>query len=66
MRKYAKGQYTRYADDITISFPKDYPHRVRGTIQFVCKLARKFGYRVHIKQKLRIAAINSNASRDWW
>src|SRR5262249_33968570 len=30
-----KGSYTRYADDITISFPKDYPRRVRGAIQRV-------------------------------
>lgn len=49
-----KGAYTRYADDITISFPKDYPKRVRGTMQKVKAVARSFGYRIHVKQKLRV------------
>lgn len=48
------GVYTRYADDITISFPKDYPRRVRGTIQFVRWVARQFGLRIHTHGKLRI------------
>lgn len=42
-----KGIYTRYADDITISFPKDYPRRIRGVIQFVERLARTHGLTVH-------------------
>jgi RNA-directed DNA polymerase len=49
-----KGAYTRYADDITISFPKDYPRRIRGTIQFVARLARSMGLIVHDRKKLLI------------
>lgn len=51
---YRKGAYTRYADDITISFPKDYPRRVRGTIQTVGRIAKLFGYEIHRRDKLRI------------
>lgn len=49
-----KGAYTRYADDLTISFPKDYPRRARGVIQFARRLAQAFGYRIHTRGKLRI------------
>jgi retron-type reverse transcriptase len=49
-----KGTYTRYADDITISFPKDYPRKVRGVIQKVRWVARGLGYEVHTRKKLRI------------
>ena len=42
------------ADDITISFPKDYPKKIRGTIQFVRRRARRFGQTVHGRKKLRI------------
>ena len=42
-----RGAYTRYADDITISFPKDYPRRIRGVVQFVERLARGHGLTVH-------------------
>lgn len=49
-----RGSYTRYADDIAISFPKDYPRKVRGTIQRVRRIARAHGYRVHGKGKVRI------------
>jgi RNA-directed DNA polymerase len=38
-----KGIHTRYADDLTISFPRDYPRRVRGTVQYVRRLALTFG-----------------------
>lgn len=48
------GAYTRYADDITISFPSDCPRRIRGTIQFVRRLAKAHGYTIHTRQKLRI------------
>jgi RNA-directed DNA polymerase len=48
------GAYTRYADDITISFPKDYPRRVRGTIQYARRLAKHFGVLIHVRGKLRI------------
>ena len=49
-----KGAYTRYADHITISFPKDYPRRIRGTIQVVRRIVKKFGYRIHLRGKLQI------------
>jgi RNA-directed DNA polymerase len=39
-----KGTYTRYADDITFSFPKDYPKKMRGVCQLVKQLVNKHGY----------------------
>ncbi|HZO13404.1 MAG TPA: reverse transcriptase family protein [Polyangiaceae bacterium] len=54
MAKFRKGVYTRYADDITFSFPKDYPKRMRGIVQVVCRVARRHGYRVHKRTKLAI------------
>jgi hypothetical protein len=52
--KSRKGTYTRYADDLTLSFPKDYPKRMRGVVQEVCRAARRRGYRVHEREKLAI------------
>ena len=49
-----RGVYTRYADDLTISFPKDYPRRIRGTIQHVRRVAQRHGYTVHTRGKLRV------------
>ena len=46
------GTYTRYADDITISFPEDWPSRMRGIIYQVRALAKANGYRLHGKPKL--------------
>lgn len=51
---YRRGVYTRYADDITISFPKDYPKRIRGTIQHVRRAAKAHGYTIHTRGKLRV------------
>lgn len=51
--KKRKGQYTRYADDITFSFPKDYPKRVRGVIKKVRGVLKVLGYRLN-KSKTRI------------
>jgi retron-type reverse transcriptase len=48
------GVYTRFADDITISFPKDRPRRIRGVIQQVSRLLRVHGYRIHRRRKLHI------------
>jgi retron-type reverse transcriptase len=47
------GEYTRYADDITISYPKDYPRHVRGTIQQARRILKSKGYEIH-GRKLRI------------
>jgi len=49
-----KGEYTRYADDITFSFPKDYPKRVRGVIQKAKRILKANGYTLHQRQKLHI------------
>ena len=49
------GLYTRYADDITISFPRDPGGpSVRGTIQGVRRILATDGYRMHGGSKLRI------------
>jgi RNA-directed DNA polymerase len=50
VRRY-KGTYTRYADDITMSFPKDYPRRIRGCVQKVRRLALWWGLRAHVGRK---------------
>lgn len=49
-----RGTYTRYADDITISYPQDFPRYVRGTWQVARRVARGHGYVLHQKGKLRI------------
>ncbi|HUR53545.1 MAG TPA: reverse transcriptase domain-containing protein [Gemmataceae bacterium] len=48
------ARYTRYADDITLSFGEDDRDRVRSLIRFVRKAAGEEGYRVHGRKKLRI------------
>ena len=49
-----KGTYTRYADDITVSYPEDWPKYVRGTVQAVRVVCKRHGYTVHTRKKLRI------------
>ncbi len=48
-----RGAYTRYADDLTISFPRDYPQRIRGVIQFVARRLRRDGYELN-RSKVQI------------
>ena len=49
-----KVQYTRYADDISFSFPKDYPRHVRGVIQKAGRILKVHGYQMHKRRKLHI------------
>ncbi|MBI1312212.1 hypothetical protein GC176_13055 [bacterium] len=48
-----RGVYTRYADDLTISFPKDYPRRIRVVVQFIARRLRCDGYALN-RSKIRI------------
>lgn len=48
--KRRKGTYTRYADDICISFPKDYPKRIRGAVQVVRRHLKAIGYELNGKK----------------
>jgi RNA-directed DNA polymerase len=43
-------EYTRYADDITISMPQDWPGKVRGIIQSTQAAVRKSGYQLNQKK----------------
>lgn len=52
LAKSRKGVYTRYADDITFSFPKDYPRRVRGIILKTRWIVQRFGYQLNAKKQL--------------
>jgi retron-type reverse transcriptase len=47
-------RYTRYADDITVSFPADDKKRIRYLIRFVSRVAWAEGYVVHRRRKLHI------------
>lgn len=48
------GSYSRYADDITMSFDKMSGRRIRGIVQEVRRVLDKFGYVMHGKSKLKI------------
>ncbi|MGZ0173804.1 MAG: reverse transcriptase family protein [Planctomycetales bacterium] len=45
-----KGNYTRYADDICVSYPKDYPKRIRGTVQVIGRQLKGVGYEINTKK----------------
>lgn len=49
------GVYTRYADDIAVSFPRARGRRVRDAIQSVRRYLRHHGYRLHTRRKLHVA-----------
>lgn len=49
-----KGTYTRYADDITISFPEDWPRKLLKTVHRVRRVCRDCGYEVHEGRKLGV------------
>lgn len=51
MARWKDASYTRYADDITLSFRKDSPRKIRGMVQFVVRLSRSHGLRVHVGRK---------------
>lgn len=53
-----EGSYSRYADDITMSFGRKSGRRVRGVIQEVRRVLDKFGYTMHGKEKLKIYRCN--------
>jgi hypothetical protein len=52
--KHRRGTYTRYADDLTISFPEDWPRHIRSLVQQIRHVARACGYRLHGGRKLGI------------
>jgi RNA-directed DNA polymerase len=49
------GVFTRYADDVTLSFDHEFGTRVRGAIQAVMAVGRPYGYRFHVRRKFHVA-----------
>lgn len=48
------GHYSRYADDITMSFPRKRGRTLRGIVQVVRRILRSYGYAMHGGKKLRV------------
>ncbi len=53
------GAYSRYADDITFSFPSDDRDAIRAAIRTTKLVAKDLGYRLHQHKKLRICRRNA-------
>jgi RNA-directed DNA polymerase len=49
-----QGQYTRYADDITVSFPEDWIGQAERTRAIVARSFALRGYRLHGKEKTSV------------
>jgi uncharacterized protein (TIGR03067 family) len=49
-----EAHYTRYADDITLSFDRDERKHIHYLIRFVRRVAADQGYRLHGRKKLHI------------
>lgn len=49
-----KGTYTRYADDITISFSEDWPRKLQKVVHRVKFIVMGCGYEVHDGRKLGV------------
>jgi hypothetical protein len=56
------GSYTRYADDITISYPVDDPVLIRSTIKFVEEMLRDHGFRLN-KKKSKLNVLRPHQSQ---
>ena len=51
------GRYTRYADDLTFSFPK-YPSRTRKVIAHMRAVVEDEGYKIQMKKKVRVQRVH--------
>lgn len=54
LAKSRRGQYTRYADDLTMSFRRISGRRVRGVIQQAEKILALHGYELHRDKKMNV------------
>jgi hypothetical protein len=52
-RKYGAA-YTRYADDLTFSFPGDVPEQTHAIIRMTKRVLKDTGYELHTRKKLHI------------